>query len=56
MEDLKRHEKNLQQKISKAKEGLAAAERELQDLQPYEPPRDEMVSFVTLVSMTFCFP
>ncbi|KAF6986892.1 hypothetical protein CFC21_004594 [Triticum aestivum] len=42
IEDLKRHEKNLQQKISKAKEGLAAAERELQDLQPYEPPRDEM--------------
>ncbi|VAH23969.1 unnamed protein product [Triticum turgidum subsp. durum] len=54
IEYLKRHEKNLQQKISKAKEGLAAAEREFQDLQPYEPPRDEMTQLTNDIGHKIC--
>ncbi|KAF6998114.1 hypothetical protein CFC21_014267 [Triticum aestivum] len=54
IEHLKRHEKNLQQKISKAKEGLAAAEREFQDLQPYEPPRDEMTQLTNDIGHKIC--
>ncbi|KAF0927865.1 hypothetical protein E2562_036789 [Oryza meyeriana var. granulata] len=42
IEDLKRQERSRQQRILKAKEALAAAERELDDLQPYEAPKAEM--------------
>ena len=48
IEDLTRQERSRQQRISNAREALNAAERELQDVQPYEPPRAEMVSLVTL--------
>uniref|UniRef100_A0A0E0L6N5 Structural maintenance of chromosomes protein 5 n=1 Tax=Oryza punctata TaxID=4537 RepID=A0A0E0L6N5_ORYPU len=42
IEDLKRQERSRQQRILKAKEALSAAERELDDLQPYEAPKAEM--------------
>ncbi|KAL6873828.1 hypothetical protein ACP4OV_013910 [Aristida adscensionis] len=42
IEELKRQEKSRQQRVLKAKEALASAERELEDLQPYEPPKAEM--------------
>ena len=48
MEDLKRQERSRQQRISNAKAALTAAEKELQDVEPYEPPRAEMVSLTTL--------
>uniref|UniRef100_A0A0A9EXP2 Structural maintenance of chromosomes protein 5 n=1 Tax=Arundo donax TaxID=35708 RepID=A0A0A9EXP2_ARUDO len=48
--ELKRQEKSRQQRISKAKEALAAAERELEDLQPYEPPRDEMAQLTDQIA------
>jgi hypothetical protein len=48
IEDLKRQERSRQQRISNARDALAAAENELQDVQPYEPPRAEMVCLVTL--------
>jgi structural maintenance of chromosomes protein 5 len=40
---LKKQEKSRQQRILKAKEDLAAAEKELEDLQPYELPKAQMV-------------
>ncbi|KAL6495727.1 Structural maintenance of chromosomes protein 5 [Orobanche gracilis] len=42
VEDLKRQEESRQQRILKAKEDLAAAEAELANLPPYEPPRHKM--------------
>ncbi|KAF8658782.1 hypothetical protein HU200_059268 [Digitaria exilis] len=42
IDDLKKQEKSRQHRILKAKEDLAAAEKELEDLQPYEQPRAEM--------------
>ncbi|KAG8391192.1 hypothetical protein BUALT_Bualt01G0162100 [Buddleja alternifolia] len=42
MEDLRRQEESRQQRISKAKEDLAAAEEELANLPPYEPPKHKM--------------
>ncbi len=53
IEDLKRQERSRQQRILKAKEALAAAERELDDLQPYEAPKAEMVGLFTLFSLVF---
>ena len=44
MEDLRKQEESCQQRIIKAKENLAAAEAELENLPPYEPPKDELVS------------
>ncbi|XP_066376411.1 structural maintenance of chromosomes protein 5-like isoform X1 [Miscanthus floridulus] len=41
IEDLKKQEKSRQQRILKTKEDLAAAEKELEDLQPYELPKAE---------------
>lgn len=43
IEDLKKLEKSRQQRILKTKEDLAAAEKELEDLQPYEHPKAENV-------------
>lgn len=54
IEDLKRQEKSRQQRISKAKEALAAAERELEDLQPYEPPRAEMAQLTEQIARLTC--
>ncbi|XP_065629180.1 structural maintenance of chromosomes protein 5-like [Quercus suber] len=42
MEDLRKQEESCQQRIIKAKENLAAAEAELENLPPYEPPKDEL--------------
>ncbi|KAK7835531.1 structural maintenance of chromosomes protein 5 [Quercus suber] len=42
MEDMRRQEESNRQRIIKAKEGLAAAEAELENLPPYEPPKDEL--------------
>ncbi|KAB1224969.1 Structural maintenance of chromosomes protein 5 [Morella rubra] len=42
MEDLRRQEESRQQRILKAKEDLAAAEQEFENLPLYEPPKDEL--------------
>lgn len=42
MEDLRRQEESRQRRISKAQEDLSAAELELANLPPYEPPRDKI--------------
>ena len=44
LEELKRQEESRQQRISRAKEELIAAEVELTNLPSYEPPKDELVS------------
>lgn len=44
MEDSRRQEEARQRKILKCKEDLAAAELELENLPPYEPHKDELVS------------
>lgn len=46
MEELRRQEESRQQRISKAKEDLVAAELELASLPPYEHPKDEIVSCI----------
>ncbi|RVX00283.1 Structural maintenance of chromosomes protein 5 [Vitis vinifera] len=46
MEELRRQEESRQQRISKAKEDLVAAELELASLPPYEHPKDEIVKLV----------
>lgn len=51
MEDLRRQEETRQQRILKAKEELAAAEHDLENLPHYEPPKDEIVSFSFLVTI-----
>ena len=48
MEELRRQEESRQQRISKAKEDLVAAELELASLPPYEHPKDEIVSCILL--------
>jgi hypothetical protein len=45
MEDLRRQEESRQQRILKAKEDLAAAELDFENLPLYEPPKDELVSY-----------
>ncbi|KAM7474353.1 hypothetical protein LguiB_021596 [Lonicera macranthoides] len=42
MEEFRRQEQSHQEKISRAKEDVAAAELELANLPPYDPPRDEL--------------
>ncbi|KAL8061976.1 hypothetical protein ABFX02_02G117500 [Erythranthe guttata] len=42
VEDLRRQEESRQQRMSTAKESLAAAEAELANLPPYEPPKHQM--------------
>ena len=44
MEYLRKQEKSYQQRIIKAKEELAAVKVELENLPPYELPKDELVS------------
>lgn len=48
VEDLKRQEESRQQRILKAKEDLATAELEFENLPLYEPPKDELVSLLAL--------
>lgn len=43
MEELRRQEETRQQTLIKAREELAAAELELENLHPYVPPKDELV-------------
>lgn len=43
MDDLRRQEESRQQRLSKAKEDLAAAETEFANLPAYETPKDKMV-------------
>ncbi|CAM0872704.1 unnamed protein product [Alopecurus aequalis] len=54
IEDLKRQERSRQQRISNAREALQAAERELQDVQPYEPPRAEMAQLTDEIVKKTC--
>ncbi|KAF5946156.1 hypothetical protein HYC85_016384 [Camellia sinensis] len=42
IEELKRQEESRQERIARAKEELNAAEAELANLPPYEPPKDEL--------------
>ncbi|KAJ0809977.1 putative structural maintenance of chromosomes protein [Helianthus annuus] len=42
MEDLERQEHSRQQRIAKAEKDLSDAELELQNVPPYEPPREEI--------------
>ncbi|KAF8398367.1 hypothetical protein HHK36_017294 [Tetracentron sinense] len=44
MQELRRQEESRQERISRAKEDLAAAESELANLPIYEPPKDEIES------------
>ena len=53
MEDLRKQEESCQQRIIKAKENLAAVEAELENLPPYEPPKDELVSSFPSQKMIF---
>ncbi|KAG2608067.1 hypothetical protein PVAP13_4NG288300 [Panicum virgatum] len=50
IDHLKKQEKSRQQRILKAKEDFAAAEKELKDLQPYELPRDEMAQLTEQIA------
>lgn len=43
MEELRHQEESRQQRISRAKEDLTAAEAELTNLPPYEPPKHKIV-------------
>ena len=43
MEDLRKQEESCQQRIIKAKENLAVAEAELENLPPYEPLKDDQI-------------
>ncbi|KAL5203163.1 hypothetical protein ABZP36_014115 [Zizania latifolia] len=54
IEALKRQEKSRQQRILKAKEALAAAEKELDDLQPYEAPKAEMSQLTEQIAQLTC--
>ncbi|XP_068658656.1 structural maintenance of chromosomes protein 5 [Aristolochia californica] len=49
MDELRRQEESRQQRISKAKDDLANAERELADLPPYEPPKEELEKLLTRI-------
>ncbi|AQK66397.1 Structural maintenance of chromosomes protein 5 [Zea mays] len=50
MDDLKKQEKSRQRRILKTKEDLAAAEKELEDLQPYELPKAEMAQLTDQIA------
>ena len=49
MDELRKREETRQQKLKKAREDLAAAELELESLNPYELPRDELVSVLLVI-------
>lgn len=60
MDELRRQEESRQQRLSKAKEGLAAAETEFANLPPYEPPKDKMVRQLSFhchryLTMSVCY-
>jgi hypothetical protein len=44
MDELRQQEENRQQKLRKARDELSAAELDLESLNPYVPPTDEIVS------------
>lgn len=47
MQELRRQEQSRQQRILKAREELAAAELDLQNVPAYEPPHDKIVCVVS---------
>ena len=49
MDELKRQEETRQQKFINAREELAAAELELKNLDPFVPPKDELVSVLLVI-------
>jgi len=49
MDELRKQEETRQQKLKKAREELAAAELELESLNPYELPKDEIVSVLLVI-------
>lgn len=49
MDELRRHEESCQQRITKAKEDLLAAEKELADHPIYEAPTDEIVCWFVIL-------
>ncbi|KAJ4829096.1 Structural maintenance of chromosomes protein 5 [Turnera subulata] len=49
MEELRKQEESRQQRILKAKEELASAERELQNLPICEPPREALAKLASLI-------
>jgi len=53
MEELRRQEETRQQKLVKAREELAIAERELENLPSYVPPKDELVSILMSLIISF---
>ncbi len=53
IENIKRQEYSRQRKILKAKEALAAAEREYDNLQPYETSKDELVGLFIFFPLAF---
>ncbi|XP_029127020.1 structural maintenance of chromosomes protein 5-like [Cajanus cajan] len=57
MEELRRQEETQQQKLVKAREELAIAELELEEMVPYVAPKDELVSILMslIISFTFLF-
>lgn len=52
MDELRQQEENRQQKLRKARDELSAAELELERLNPYVPPTDEIVSVHLVIGYT----
>ncbi|RHN55178.1 putative structural maintenance of chromosomes protein [Medicago truncatula] len=52
MDELRRHEETRQQKLRKARDELSAAELELESLNHYVPPTDEIVSVHLVIGYT----
>jgi len=55
MEELRRQEETRQQKLVKAREEVAIAELELENLPLYVPPKDELVSILMSLIISFTF-
>jgi hypothetical protein len=55
MDELKRQEETRQQKFINAREELAAAELELKNLDPFVPPKDELVSVLLVIGCYYLY-
>ena len=53
MEELERQEQSRQERIAKAEKDLTDAELELQNLPPFEPPRNKIVSHASFTLFLF---
>lgn len=51
MEELERQENSRQERIAKAEKDLANAELELENLPPFEPPRDKVVCHTSFTEL-----